>query len=194
MHRPAFTLGQILPLRVPPKVVYERALNRWQRVMPLEMLWFTNVFRWNCKIDNRGHLQRFIQECGNHTQEGFKFRTTNEFHLKHTCLRILYYNKIEQGSKTLQLSNLKQHDMTRYKQLLGTKTCSQANYSKHLKDNSIGSASFIFLLSATYAHRSTTVRRRSWGGSTTVVLPGSSDPDRTNPAAPPVCLYWGQWL
>jgi hypothetical protein len=37
--------------------------------MPLEMLWFTNAFRWKCKIDKRGHLQWFIQEFGNHTQQ-----------------------------------------------------------------------------------------------------------------------------
>jgi hypothetical protein len=46
--------------------VYERALIRWQRVMPLETLRFTNVFRRKCKIDKRGHLQRFIQGSGNH--------------------------------------------------------------------------------------------------------------------------------
>jgi hypothetical protein len=43
MHGLAFTLGRLLSLRVPTNVVYERALNRWQRVMPLEMLWFTDV-------------------------------------------------------------------------------------------------------------------------------------------------------
>jgi hypothetical protein len=37
---------------------------------------------------------------------------TSEFQLKHTCLSIHYYNKMEQGPRTLQLSNLKttQHD------------------------------------------------------------------------------------
>jgi hypothetical protein len=148
MHGPAFTLGRVMSLRVPTKVVYERALNRWQRVMPLEMLWFTNAFRWKCKIDKRGHVQRFKQEFGSYTTK-LPFLKDKRIHLKHTCLSIPYYNTTEQGSRTLQLSNLKQHDMTRYKQLLGTKTCRKANYSKHLKDNSIGSASFIFLLSAT---------------------------------------------
>jgi hypothetical protein len=28
-HEPTFTLGQLLPLRVPTKVVYKRALNHW---------------------------------------------------------------------------------------------------------------------------------------------------------------------
>jgi hypothetical protein len=28
-HEPTFTLGLLLPLRVPTKVAYERALNRW---------------------------------------------------------------------------------------------------------------------------------------------------------------------
>jgi hypothetical protein len=50
-----------------------QALNRWQRVMLLEMLWFTHVFRGNCKIDKRGHLHWFIQEFGNHTQQNFNF-------------------------------------------------------------------------------------------------------------------------
>jgi hypothetical protein len=41
--------------------------------MPLEMPWFTNIFRWKCKIDKRGPLQRFNQGSGNHMQEGLKF-------------------------------------------------------------------------------------------------------------------------
>jgi ABC-type Fe3+ transport system permease subunit len=60
-------------------VVYERALIRWQRVMPLEMPWFTNVFTWKCKIDKRGPLQRFIQGSGIHTPEGFKFERQTNF-------------------------------------------------------------------------------------------------------------------
>jgi hypothetical protein len=34
-----------LPRRTCTIGFYERALIRWQRVMPLEMLWFTNVFQ-----------------------------------------------------------------------------------------------------------------------------------------------------
>jgi hypothetical protein len=83
-------------------VVYERVLIRWQRVMPLEMLWFTNVFQVEGKIDKRGHLQRFIQGSGKHTQEGFKFERQRIL-LKATCLSIHYYNTIEKSSRTLQL-------------------------------------------------------------------------------------------
>jgi hypothetical protein len=32
------------------KVVYERALIRWQRVMPLELLWFTMCLGENAKL------------------------------------------------------------------------------------------------------------------------------------------------
>jgi hypothetical protein len=83
-------------------VVYERALIRWQRVMFLKMLCFTNVFRRECNIDKRGLLQRFIQGSGIQTQENFKLND-NEIYLKHTSLSILCYNMTEQGSMTLQL-------------------------------------------------------------------------------------------
>jgi hypothetical protein len=85
-------------------------------------------FKWKSKIDKRGHLQWFIQGSGKHTQEGFKFERQRIL-LKATCLSIHYYNTIEQVQGHYN-SNLKQQDMTRYKQLLGMKTCCQANYSK----------------------------------------------------------------
>jgi hypothetical protein len=65
--------------------------------------WFANAFRWKSKIDKRGHLQRFIQEFGNHTK--LPLLNDKRIHLKYTCLSIHYYNKIEQGPRTLQLSN-----------------------------------------------------------------------------------------
>jgi hypothetical protein len=53
--------------------VYERALIRWQRVTPLECFGLPTFLGEKCKIDKRGHLQRFIQGSGIHTQEDFKF-------------------------------------------------------------------------------------------------------------------------
>jgi hypothetical protein len=71
--------------------------------MSLKMLWFTNVFRQECKIDKRGRLQRFIQGSGIQTQKKISNLIDNEIYLKHRSSSILYYNMIEQGSKTLQL-------------------------------------------------------------------------------------------
>jgi hypothetical protein len=71
-------------------VVYERVLNRWQRVMPLEMLWFTNVFRGKCKSDKRGHLQRFKQEFGPYTTKLPLLKDKNPLKahmLKHSLLQ-----------------------------------------------------------------------------------------------------------
>jgi hypothetical protein len=73
-------------------------------------------------MDKRGHLQRLKQEFGSYTMK-LPFLKDKRIHLRHTCLSIPYYNMTEQGSMTVRLSNLKQHDITRYKQLLGTKTC-----------------------------------------------------------------------
>jgi hypothetical protein len=70
--------------------------------MRLEMLGLPTLFKWKSKADKRGHVQRFIQGSGKHTQEGFKFERQRIL-LKATCSSIHYYNTIEQGSRTLQL-------------------------------------------------------------------------------------------
>jgi hypothetical protein len=68
--------------------------------MPLEMLWFTNVLRQECKIDKRGHLQWFIQGSGIHTQKvsnlNDKRNLLKAYMLKHSLL---------------------QHDRTRFKDI-----------------------------------------------------------------------------
>jgi hypothetical protein len=55
-------------------VAYERALNRWQRAMPLEILWFTNVFLGgNARLTSVVIRNGLFKDLGNHAQEGSNF-------------------------------------------------------------------------------------------------------------------------
>jgi hypothetical protein len=62
-------------------------------------------------MDKRGHLQRLKQEFGSYTTK-LPLLNDKRINFKHTCLSIPYYNMTEQGSMIVQLSNLKQYDMT----------------------------------------------------------------------------------
>jgi hypothetical protein len=50
------------------------------------MPWFTNAFV-NCKIGLAWSLQRFIQECGNHTQYNFNFWVNKRIPIKTHMLK-----------------------------------------------------------------------------------------------------------
>jgi hypothetical protein len=72
--------------------------------MPLEMLGLPTLLGGKARLPSVVTCNSLFKNLGNHTQEGFNLNN-NEFHLKHTCSSILYYNKIEQDPRTLQLSN-----------------------------------------------------------------------------------------
>jgi hypothetical protein len=59
--------------------------------VPKNALVYQHFFRWECKTDKRGHLQRFIQGSGIHTQEGFKLNDKRNllkaYMLKHSLLQ-----------------------------------------------------------------------------------------------------------
>jgi hypothetical protein len=74
---------------------------------------------------------------------------TSEFQLKHTFLSIHYYNKMEQGPRILQHSNLKTPHTTMLQAVTWHENVLRVNYSKHLEDYTIGPTSFLFLLPAT---------------------------------------------
>jgi hypothetical protein len=71
-------------------VVYERALNRWQRVMPLEMLGLPTLLGEKARLTSVVICNGLIKNLGNHTQEGFNLnvkRISLKAHmLKHSLL------------------------------------------------------------------------------------------------------------
>jgi hypothetical protein len=81
--------------------------------------------------------------------------------------------------------DLKQHDMTWYKQLLGTKRANKSTTLNISILTPIGSISFLFLLPAISLPTEEPLYVAKLGESATVVLPGSSGQGRTDPAAPP---------
>jgi hypothetical protein len=127
------------------KVVHERTLICWQRVMFLKMLCFTNVCRRNATLTN-------VVICNDLSKDlvfnARKFQLeNNENSLKAYKLKHSYYNMTEQGSRRYN-SNLKHHDMTRYNSCLARRRAVKPT-TLTSQDHSVGSTSFYFLLSAT---------------------------------------------
>jgi hypothetical protein len=92
VHGPHLPSDNFLSFWVPTKVVYERVLSRWQRVMPLEMLWFTMFLGENAKLTNMVICNGFSKSLVV-TRRRFHIWTAKEFPLtahmlKHSFITI----------------------------------------------------------------------------------------------------------